>query len=116
MTSKAVDVTKDLLSFGTGSLVVLVGLYWVKQMAETGAITGEAAMVVFVSVIGMAATFLFGTAMSRTNTRAFERGLNTPGPNETATVVTGDNPTVQSGGPTVTGDNVRVSTPTVNAP
>lgn len=116
MSAKAVDILKDIFTLGTASLVLIYGMVRVGQLVDSHAITGEAGMVIFVALTSAAAGFLFGTAQGRQTSRAFEKGLLTPTPGDAGTVVTGDNPTVQSGGPTVTGDNVRVSTPTVTRP
>jgi hypothetical protein len=89
----------------TAAGIAFYTLYRVGQLIDVGKITGEAGMVIFVSIGSAAVGYLFAKGTKDDNTAAFAAGVLTPGPNDSGTVVTGDNPTVQSGGPT------NVSTP-----
>lgn len=98
---RTVDLVKDLFTYGTAAAVVILGLFWVKQLVDSHAITGAEAMVVFVGTISAATGFLFGVALARTGQRAYEKGVNTPGPNDSGTTVNADTATVQGGDPTI---------------
>ncbi len=97
---RTTDVIKDLFTYGTAAAVVLLGMFWVKQLVDSHAITGAEAMVVFVGAISAETGFLFGVALARNGARSFEKGVNTPGPNDAGTSIQADSATVTDSGPT----------------
>jgi hypothetical protein len=87
---RTTDIVKDLFTYATAAAVVLLGMFWVKQLVDSHAITGAEAMVVFVGAISAATGFLFGVALARSGQRAYEKGVNTPGPNDNGTTIQAD--------------------------
>lgn len=101
---KTTDIIKDLATFGAGFFVIAYSLVAVTRLTEVGLIDGATAMTFYTTVAAAAVAFLFGAALQRMSTRTFEKGLNTPGPNDSGTTVNAESATVTDSGPTtVTG-------------
>lgn len=96
VTQKAVDLVKDMATYGAAFFAVAYGLFEVAQLATVKVIDGATAMTFFSNIASAAAGFLFGVALTRSQTRAVLQGVATP--TSGTTVQQAD--TVQTGGPT----------------